>query len=67
MERLIDDVNRDLADYQKLRMIVVMREPWSIENGFLTPTMKLRRHRIEEAVQPQFERWFADDAKVQWA
>lgn len=67
MERLLDDVNRDLADYQKLRMIIVMREPWSIENGFLTPTMKLRRHRIEDALRTQFERWFADGAKVQWA
>ena len=48
-------------------MIVVTREPWAIENGFLTPTMKVRRSRIEAAVQAQVERWYAGGQKVQWA
>jgi len=67
LERLLDDVNRGVADHEQLRMIVVTREPWSIENGFLTPTMKVRRSRIEAAVQPQVEHWYTDGQKVQWA
>jgi len=67
LERLLDTVNQGLADYERLRMIVVAREPWSIENGCLTPTMKIRRSRIEAAVAPQVERWYADHQKVQWA
>ncbi len=67
LERLLDEVNRDLPDYEHLHTIVVTREPWSIENGFLTPTMKMRRNRIEAAVQPLVERWFAQAHKVVWA
>jgi len=67
LERLLDDVNRTLPDYEHLHTIVVTREPWSIENGFLTPTMKVRRNRIEAAVQPLVERWFAQAHKVVWA
>jgi long-subunit acyl-CoA synthetase (AMP-forming) len=67
LERLLETVNRELADYEQLRMIVVAREPWSIENGQLTPTMKIRRSRIEAAVAPQVERWYEDRQKVQWA
>jgi len=67
LEHLLGEVNRGVADYEQLRMIVVTRDPWSIENGFLTPTMKVRRNRIEEAVRPQVERWYADGQKVQWA
>ena len=52
MEQLLHDVNRALADHEQLQMIVVVREPWSIENGFLTPTMKIKRSRIEAAVEP---------------
>jgi long-subunit acyl-CoA synthetase (AMP-forming) len=48
-------------------MIVVVREPWSIENGFLTPTMKIKRARIEAAVAPQVEGWYAGRDRVQWA
>lgn len=67
LERLLDEVNRGLSDYEHLHAIVVTREPWSIENGFLTPTMKLRRSRIEAAVQSQVERWFGQTRKVVWA
>ena len=67
LERLLDRVNQGLADYEQLRMVVVAREPWSIENGCLTPTMKIKRSRIEAAVAPQVERWYAEPKKVLWA
>jgi long-chain acyl-CoA synthetase len=67
LERLLDAVNKAAADYERLRMIVVAREPWSIENGCLTPTMKIRRSRIEAVVAPQVDRWYAEPQKVLWA
>ncbi|MDZ7592935.1 MAG: AMP-binding protein [Rubrivivax sp.] len=67
LERLLDRVNQGLADYEQLRMIVVANEPWSIENGCLTPTMKIKRSRIEAAVATQVERWYAEPKKVLWA
>ena len=67
MEQLLRDVNAKVADYEQLRMIVVAREPWSVENGQLTPTMKIRRARIEDAVGPMVERWYGESRKVIWA
>lgn len=67
LERLLDQVNADVADYEQLRMIVVATEPWSIENGCLTPTMKIKRMRIEQSVQPQVESWYSHPSKVVWA
>jgi long-subunit acyl-CoA synthetase (AMP-forming) len=67
LTQLLEDVNRRVSDYEQLRMIVVAREPWSIENGFLTPTMKIRRNRIEAAVGSDVERWYASGTKVHWA
>jgi tetratricopeptide (TPR) repeat protein len=37
---LLKRVNAAVADYERLQMLVIAREPWSIENGCLTPTMK---------------------------
>lgn len=34
--------------YAQIRRIAVVKETWSIENGLITPTMKLRRNRILE-------------------
>ena len=65
--QLLQDVNRELPDYEKLQMLVVAKEPWSVENGMLTPTMKIRRNRIEDAIEPRVEGWFKGSAKVLWA
>jgi long-subunit acyl-CoA synthetase (AMP-forming) len=66
LEKLLGQVNREVADYEQLRMFVVAREAWSIENGFLTPTMKIKRARIEAAVGPKVEAWYTDKHKVIW-
>ncbi len=67
LSQLLDRINAQVADYEQLRMIVVAREPWSIENGLLTPTMKIKRARIEGAVAERVETWYAASGKVLWA
>jgi len=67
METLLRDLNSSLADYAQLGMIVILSEPWSVENGCLTPTMKIKRNHIESLIAPQVERWVASSHKVQWA
>lgn len=67
LTQLLKDVNAELADYEKLQMLVIAQEAWSIENGCLTPTLKIRRSRIENEVTTKLDSWYAGKAKVQWA
>lgn len=67
MTVLLKETNSGLADYEQMKMVVVAKEPWSIENGCLTPTMKIKRARIEAAVAPQVDVWFEGQSKVIWA
>ena len=67
LAKLLKSVNAELPDYEKLQMIVISKDPWTIENGFLTPTMKIRRGRIEEGVAARVDAWFDTKGKVQWA
>ena len=64
---LLAEVNQGIADYERLKMLVVASEPWSIENGCLTPTMKIKRSRIEFAVQHQLDNWYASKSIVIWS
>ena len=64
---LLAEVNSGLPDYQTIRMIVVSRDAWNIDNGYLTPTMKIKRARIEAALAPQVEGWYARPGPVVWA
>ena len=63
---LLYGVNEDLAGFEKLRMLVVASEPWSIDNGCLTPTMKIKRSRIEAGVASLLDGWYAQPAAVLW-
>jgi long-chain acyl-CoA synthetase len=67
LRRLLGEINQSVAAHERLHMIVVANEPWSIENGFLTPTMKIRRGRIESAVAYAVENWYATGRPVHWA
>ena len=64
---LLSHVNKQSADYEQLKMLVIANEAWSIENGCLTPTMKIKRSRIEYGVQHQVDDWYSKEAAIIWA
>ena len=39
---------------------------WSPENGFVTPTFKVKRNRVEDAYDQQYEAWLAQRKPVVW-
>ena len=67
LNALLEQVNAGLSHYEKLQMIVINPEVWTIENGCLTPTMKIKRSGIETAVASKLRGWYHNPAKVQWA
>ncbi len=67
MAGVLKRVNANVADYEQLRMIVVAKEPWSIDNGYLTPTMKIKRNKIESGMESNVEKWYATKGAVIWA
>ena len=44
----IDRVNKDLSVIEKVRQFAFADEPFSVENGEMTPSLKIRRHKIRE-------------------
>ena len=50
-------VNDQLESHAKIRGILVVKSPWNIENGVLTPTMKIKRHLLEQKYAQVGDRW----------
>jgi long-subunit acyl-CoA synthetase (AMP-forming) len=48
LRETLTKVNNSLESHQKLDRIVIFNEEWSIENDLLTPTLKVKRHVIED-------------------
>ncbi len=59
-------VNAPLDPHEQLDCLVVVSTPWTVDNGFITPTFKVRRNRIEEVYAPRYEGWVAARRKVVW-
>jgi long-chain acyl-CoA synthetase len=49
---------RDFPGYAQVRRAALTLEPWSIENGLLTPTMKLRRLQVMEHHKKQIAKLY---------
>ena len=59
-------INAKLDPHEQLDCVVVVTEPWSVDNGFITPTFKVKRNRIEEVYGPKYEQWVGSRRKVVW-
>ncbi|MGH8460800.1 MAG: AMP-binding protein [Stenotrophobium sp.] len=63
---LIDETNSTLDPHEQMEFMVVMKESWTIDNGLLTPTMKIKRNVIEARYEPRVAPWFKARQKVIW-
>lgn len=59
-------INPTLENYERLEKAVVMKENWSIANGLLTPSLKVKRNQVEKIHQPFYPQWFHTKDKVIW-
>ncbi len=59
---VLDRVQRQIKSfpgYAQIHRVAVLAEPWTIENGLLTPTMKLKRLKVIESHKKEFEELYA--------
>jgi long-chain acyl-CoA synthetase len=63
----LQQINATLDPHEQLECLVVVTEPWTIDNGFITPTFKVKRNRIEEVYAKRFEGWVGARRAVVWS
>lgn len=60
-------VNARLDPHEQLDVLILTATPWTVDNGLITPTFKVRRNRVDEVFGPRLEGWIAQRRKVVWA
>jgi long-chain acyl-CoA synthetase len=60
-------VNALLDPHEQMDCVVITAEAWTVENDILTPTMKVKRNKIEDVFAANYERWVGQKKKVMWS
>lgn len=66
LKALLDEVNGQLDKHERLLGIVLVKDIWGIENGFLTPTLKIKRSVVEGAYADRYDAWMERREPVLW-
>ena len=62
--KAIQSINPTLDKHEKIEKAVIMKEDWTVENGLMTPTLKIKRSQVEKIHMPMYKDWFDSEDKV---
>ena len=63
-KKVIAKMNESLESHEQIKGVLMIKEPWSIENGILTPTLKIKRHILEQMYHEVGQNWPKDKLVV---
>lgn len=66
LEAHLKSVNARLDPHERIRCIVILNEPWTVENDKLTPTLKIKREPIEQQYIANYQTWYAQNHAIVW-
>ena len=56
MQQIVDDVNRERSRYEQIKRFVILPRDFTVEDGEVTPTLKLKRNVVLEHFASQVDR-----------
>ena len=66
LQQTLDTLNERVHNYERVRKLIVMKDPWTVENNLMTPTMKMKRNVIDARYETQYEPWFGREEVIVW-
>lgn len=62
----IAELNETRAKYEHISTAIIQSEAWTMDNEFLTPTLKVKRFNLDKAYGEQYLNWHEDTNRVLW-
>jgi len=64
LEKTLKEVNEKMPNYRKVSTIVITKDVWGVDNGLLTPTLKVKRNVMNQRYRDLFMGWHEDVESV---
>ena len=66
LQATLDKTNASLDKHEQISRLIILRQPWTIEGGELTPTLKLKRHIVEQRQAATVQAALAQTHAIYW-
>jgi long-chain acyl-CoA synthetase len=66
LKRTLEIVNQSLESFEHVKAAVIMRDDWTVENGLMTPSLKIKRNELEKLHLQKYPKWYQEDDVVVW-
>jgi long-subunit acyl-CoA synthetase (AMP-forming) len=63
---LQNEVNQKVEQFEQVLKLIVVPEQWTVNNGMITPTLKLKRNIIENHYKNNYDQWVNASEKIIW-
>ena len=61
-QEIVDKVNASVANFESIKRVSLVPEEWSVEDGTLTPSLKLKRRVVEQRYAKAIGDFYTDEA-----
>jgi len=65
-QKLLEEVKKVLAPFEQLAFLVIDKNFWNAEYGFLTQTLKIKRQVLYAIYGSLAEKWYSTNQPVAW-
>ena len=66
MKEFLNKVNSGMDNYKKIEKVVFVKNEWTPENNLTTPTLKIKRAKIDERFSEDYENWYKREEIILW-
>lgn len=66
LSQQLSSINKHLESYEQIEKAIIIKEPWTMENGLMTPSMKVKRNEIEKIFISRYPIWYKQKEVVIW-
>ena len=66
MNKFLEKINSSMDSYKKIKKVVFLSDEWTPENDLTTPTLKIKRAKIDEEFAKNYESWYNNDNVIIW-
>jgi len=65
LSAFLQSVNAGLDNFERPKKLIVT-PAWTIGNGLITPTLKVKRNELEKRYAPKYAQWYEEKETVIW-